>query len=98
MLLIVASAYSNFYIWMEKNTPKQTILTQKFDKGLVNKGLKAEIEIMDKEAVEEKLFTYQNLLDQGIQNRDVYLNISQLYKLVGETDLSIKMLEKAQHI
>lgn len=94
LLLIASSLFYNFYLWEYKNTPQKKVLTQELPSDLKHER-KTNVEVMTKGGVEEKLSIYQDLVAQGVQNQAVYINLAQIYELIGEEDLKTEALEKA---
>ena len=88
----------NLYILTKKNTPKIEIT----EAQLVNNSEEIKIQktntLLTKNQLETKLEEYKSIEESGIKNLSLYLNLSQLHHILGNSQLAQDYLNKAKEI
>lgn len=98
LTLIIVSLWSNFYIWQEKNIVQTKIVTTPsvFDSS-INK-VSVEKIILSRGELLEKLNYFKSIEKTNVHNQATFLNLSQIYRVLQESDLSQEYLSKANKI
>lgn len=93
--LILLIWIANVYILIQKNTPKLEVSwTQKLENLPQTITTKEEV-LLTKEQAEDQIRVYEKM---EINNLSLWLNLSQLSKILGNDDLAQEYLDKAKAI
>jgi len=93
--LLAASLVSNLYLWRLKNTPIETAAETPSIFSTENNAGPTKKWTLSPEQVGEQMAFYQSLEAKGVQNKAVFLNLSNISLALGESEQSETYLMKA---